>query len=252
MPDGPTIALTEISKRFGTGPLILDHVSFAAQAGEIVAIVGPSGCGKSTLLRIIAGLLKASSGSIEQAGPEVNPAFIFQDATLLPWADVADNIALPLRLKGAPRKARLARARDWAARVGLTDALDYFPRQLSGGMKMRVSIARALSLSPNLLLLDEPFGALDAITRNRLNEELLDLHRDSRWTAFFVTHSVNEAVFLSNRIVIMGDNPGRVSALIENPLPFPRNAHTRESLGFQQRVAETTARLHEVLIHESA
>jgi NitT/TauT family transport system ATP-binding protein len=119
-------------------------------------------------------------------------------------------------------------------------------------MKMRVSIARALSLSPNLLLLDEPFGALDAITRNRLNEELLDLHNDSKWTAFFVTHSVNEAVFLSNRIIILGTNPGRVSAVIENPLPFPRNSHTRESLEFQRRVAETTARLHEVLIDESA
>lgn len=252
MPDGPAIALAEISKQFGHGPLVLDRVSLSAHPGQIVAVVGPSGCGKSTLLRIIAGLLKASSGSIERAGPDVNAAFIFQDATLLPWAKVADNIALPLRLKGVARGERLARAREWAARVGLSDALAYYPRQLSGGMRMRVSIARALSLSPNLLLLDEPFGALDAITRNRLNEELLDLHGDSRWTAFFVTHSVNEAVFLSHRIVILGDNPGRVSAVIENPLPFPRNAHTRESLQFQQRVAETTARLHEVLIDASA
>ena len=252
MSHGPAIALTEISKRFDSGPLVLDRVSVSAQPGEIVAVVGPSGCGKSTLLRLIAGLLKSSSGSIEQAGPVSNPAFIFQDATLLPWADVLENIALPLRLKGMGKEKREKLARHWAERVGLEKALQYHPRQLSGGMQMRVSIARALSLSPNLLLLDEPFGALDAITRNRLNEELLDLHRDSKWTAFFVTHSVNEAVFLSNRIVIMGRNPGRVSAVIENTLPFPRNSHTRESLEFQQRVAETTARLHEVLVDESA
>ena len=252
MPSGPAIALTEISKRFGDGPTVLDRVSLSAQPGEIVAIVGPSGCGKSTLLRLVAGLLKASTGSIEQAGPVVNPAFIFQDATLLPWATVEQNIALPLRLKGHSRKKQEKVARYWAGRVGLEEVLHYHPRQLSGGMQMRVSIARALSLSPILLLLDEPFGALDAITRNRLNEELLDLHGDTNWTAFFVTHSVNEAVFLSNRIIILGRNPGRVSAVIENPLQSPRDSHTRESLEFQQRVAETTARLHEVLGCEGA
>jgi NitT/TauT family transport system ATP-binding protein len=197
-------------------------------------------------------LLKATSGTIEQAGPKGNPAFIFQDATLLPWATVQDNIALPLHLKKVSPQKRDKQALEWARRVGMEEVLNYYPRQLSGGMQMRVSIARALSLSPNLLLLDEPFGALDAITRNRLNEEFLDLHKDSRWTAFFVTHSVNEAVFLSHRIVILGRNPGRVSAVIENPLQFPRDAHTRESLEFQQRVAETTARLHEVLNRESA
>lgn len=247
MAEGPSIALVNVSKRFGEGPLVLEEVSLTAGPGEIVAIVGPSGCGKSTLLRIIADLIPASSGAIQASGTEVDPAFIFQDSTLLPWATVRTNIALPARLKGVPREAREDTASEWASRLGLQRALDYYPRQLSGGMKMRVSIARALSQSPNLLLLDEPFGALDAITRNRLNEELLELHGQSNWTAFFVTHSVSEAVFLSHRIVIMENHPGRVAAVIENPLPFPREAHTRELIEFQQRVAEATARLHEVL-----
>ena len=247
MADGPTITLDKISKRFGDGPLVLDEISLTAGSGEIVAIVGPSGCGKSTLLRLVADLLPASSGEITASGNEVDAAFIFQDPTLLPWATVRDNIALPGRLKGVSRSSREDSASDWASRLGLRRALDYYPRQLSGGMRMRVSIARALSQFPNLLLLDEPFGALDAITRNRLNEELLELHAQSGWTAFFVTHSVSEAVFLSHRIVIMENHPGRVAATMENPLPFPRDAHTRERVEFQQLVAEATAKLHEVL-----
>lgn len=247
MAEGPAITLRGIAKRFGDGPLVLKDISLEARPGEIVAVVGPSGCGKSTLLRIIAGLISKTAGTIHTGGPEVHPAFIFQDATLLPWARVLDNIALPLRLKGVARRERLETAREWARRVGLREAGGYYPRQLSGGMRMRVSIARALSTKPNLLLLDEPFGALDAITRNRLNEELLGLHADAGWTAFFVTHSVTEAVFLSHRVVILADSPGRISTVIENSLPFPRDARTRESLGFQQLVAETTARLQEVL-----
>ena len=247
MAEGPTISLERIGKRFEDGPLVLEDFSLTAQSGEIIAIVGTSGCGKSTLLRIIAGLIPASSGQIHHSGNPVDAAFIFQDATLLPWCTVRDNIALPHRLRGVERKDREQAARDWARRLGLQHALGYYPRQLSGGMRMRVSIARALSLFPNLLLLDEPFGALDAITRNRLNEELLELHGQSSWTAFFVTHSVSEAVFLSHRVVIMGSSPGRVAKVIENPLPFPRSAQTRESLEFQQRVAEATAHLHEVL-----
>ena len=174
-------------------------------------------------------------------------AFIFQDPNLLPWASVLDNVALPLRLNGIGRETRERVAAEWTRRVGLEAVPHYFPRQLSGGMRMRVSIARALATGPGVLLLDEPFGALDAITRNGLNEELLRLHRESRWTGFFVTHSVTEAVFLSHRVVIMGHNPGRVAAVLENTLPQPRDARTRESLEFQQRVAEATARLHEVL-----
>ena len=247
MPEGPAIQLQKVSKRFGDGPLVLDSVSLEADPGEIISIVGPSGCGKSTLLRMIAGLIKCSSGSLGHLGVEPIPAFIFQDATLLPWATVEENISLPLRLKGIPKKERIAVTRNWAHRVGLDGVGTYYPRQLSGGMKMRVSIARAFSLSPNTLLLDEPFGALDAITRNRLNEVLLGLHRDSGCTAFFVTHSVTEAVFLSHRMVILSPQPGRVTSLIRNPLPFPRDAHTRESLEFQQLVAEASAALNQSL-----
>ena len=244
--------MTGVSQRFGDGPLVLQDISLSAQPGEIVTIIGPSGCGKTTLLRIIAGLIHTNEGRMEHAGPAVHPAYIFQDATLLPWSTVEQNIGLPLRLKGTPKSKRVRIVRQWAEKVGLQGALGYYPRELSGGMKMRVSIARALSLKPNLLLLDEPFGALDAITRNRLNEELLDLHADSRWTAFFVTHSVTEAVFLSHRIIILTNNPGRIAAVLENPLSFPRNNHVRESLAFQQKVAEATARLQEVLPHEPA
>ncbi len=247
MAEGPAIRLTGISKRFGDGPPVLEGITLAAGPGEITAIVGPSGCGKSTLLRIIAGLLQPGAGSVSLPADGGPPAFIFQDATLLPWATVLDNIALPLRLDRAPRAAREAVAREWAGRMGLSPFLHYHPRQLSGGMRMRVSVARALCRDPRLLLLDEPFGALDAITRNRLNEELLGLHAAGRWTAFFVTHSVSEAVFLSHRVVILTPQPGRVARVLENPLPFPRDARTRESLEFQQRVAEATARLHEVL-----
>ncbi|MEX0322566.1 MAG: ABC transporter ATP-binding protein [Puniceicoccaceae bacterium] len=247
MPEGPEIRLQNISKRFGNGPLVLDKISIDAKPGEIIGVVGPSGCGKSTLLRIIADLIPASSGEIHHGGNSSEPAYIFQDSRLLPWATVLDNIALPHRLKGVARSERLALAEEWAGRMGLSEAASYFPRQLSGGMQMRVSIARALSLQPNLILLDEPFGALDAITRNRLNEELLLLHQQSGWTAFFVTHSVTEAVFLSHRILIMGNNPGTVSAVIENPLQFPRDAHARESIEFQKLSAEATAALHEVL-----
>ncbi len=247
MAEGPQIRLDNISKRFGSGPLVLDRISILAKPGEIIAVVGPSGCGKSTLLRIIANLIPFSSGEIHPDGNPSDPAYIFQDSRLLPWATVLENIALPLRLKGVDRNRRLEIAMEWADRMGLAEAASYFPRQLSGGMQMRVSIARALSLQPNLLLLDEPFGALDAITRNRLNEELLELHQQSGWTAFFVTHSVTEAVFLSHRILIMGNNPGSVSAVISNPLQFPRDAHTRETIEFQQLAAEATASLHEVL-----
>ena len=250
MPEGPAISLNGIAKRFGDGPLVLENTSLTTQPGEILGIIGPSGCGKSTLLRIIAGLLPMTSGTLDHGDHNVRPAFIFQDSTLLPWATVLENIALPLRLKGLAPQERLRVAGEWARQVGLQAAAHYHPRQLSGGMRMRVSIARALSLQPNLLLLDEPFGALDAITRNRLNEELLRLYAGARWTAFFVTHSVNEAVFLANRILILGTNPGTIRAMVENPLPYPREARTRESLAYQQCVADITSRLHQVLTHD--
>lgn len=252
MPEGPRVELRGIDKAFGGGPLVLEDISIQAEPGEIIAIVGPSGCGKSTLLRIIAGLLPAERGTVRLEGGRSDLAFIFQEATLLPWATVEDNIALPLRLQGMPRGGRCEMAREWARRLGLQDALRYYPRQLSGGMKMRVSIARALVTRPGLLLLDEPFASLDAITRNRLNEELRALRREAGWTAFVVTHSVSEAVFLSDRMVFLSSHPGRITAILDNPLPLDRDAHTRESLPFQQILAEATAALHNALNDEPA
>jgi NitT/TauT family transport system ATP-binding protein len=254
----PTIRLDHVGKRFGNGPEVLAGIDLTVQPGACVGVVGPSGCGKSTLLRIIAGLSPCSDGRVVFADSGGQPAtppamgFIFQDATLLPWLTVAANIATPLRLRGTPRAERAAAARRLAAMVGLEPVLGYYPRQLSGGMRMRVSIARALSLEPSVLLLDEPFGALDAITRNRLNEEFSAIQTRLGSTALFVTHSVNEAVFLCHRVLILDANPGRVAAEIAVPLPFPRDRATREDPVFHRLVAATSAALHRTLGKEDA
>lgn len=246
----PKIQLSGVRKRFDRGPWVLDGINLHAEPGEFISLVGPSGCGKSTLLRLIAGLTPATEGSITFEGnaagkPEM--AYIFQDSTLLPWLSVCANIATPLRLQGRPRSECRRIARELAGLVHLDPVLDFYPRQLSGGMQMRVSLARALSTSPQILLLDEPFGALDAITRNRLNEELLGIQEREQWTAFFVTHSVNEAVFLSNRILILSPIPGRVTAEINVDLPFPRTQQTRESRAFQDCVVKASSALQRIL-----
>jgi len=246
MHESPDIVLEKIGKRFGNGPPVLENLSLSVRPGELIAIIGPSGSGKSTLLRIIAGLLEPSEGCVRSASPDRGAAFIFQESTLLPWATVEENIALPLRLRGMKNGERLRIARSWAGKLGLRDACLLYPRQLSGGMRMRVSIARALCLETKLLLLDEPFGSLDAITRNTLNEELLELKAKTGWTGFFVTHSVTEAVFLADRILVLGHRRGAFH-LLDNPLPFPRTSATRASIAFQHRVADTTACLQEEL-----
>lgn len=246
MPPGPAIELDAIHFRYGDGPAVLEAVSFTSAPGELVAILGPSGCGKSTLLRLLAGLLQPNVGQIRPAPQSLSPAFIFQDPTLLAWASVVDNIALPLRLRGVSRPERTRAARHWAEAIGLGHALGYYPRQLSGGMKMRVSLARALITQPTLLLLDEPYSALDAITRNRLNEDLCALHRVEQWTAFFVTHSVTEAVFLASRILLLSSHPGRIARVWQSPLPPLRNAALRENPAFHQAVADVTAELNQL------
>ncbi|MEI6861477.1 MAG: ABC transporter ATP-binding protein [Verrucomicrobiota bacterium] len=247
-PASGIVELRDVAKKFGAGPPVLTDFSLAARSGEFLSFIGPSGCGKSTLLRLIAGLTDVSAGELrvdgrtpEQAASEL--AFVFQEPTLLPWLDVASNVEVPLHLRGAARPARTA-ARDGALRlVGLTGREAAYPRQLSGGQKMRVSLARALVLAPKILLLDEPFGALDEMTRERLQEELLTIRAQQGWTAFFVTHSVAEAVFLSDRIFVMSPQPGRLSAEIAVPLPQPRTAETRLSRRYQDLVVAVTRQL---------
>ncbi len=241
MAEPALVELRDVSKRFANGPLVLDRVSLSVAPGEFVSLVGPSGCGKSTLLRLVADLTAETSGHISVA--KVEQAFVFQDPTLLPWLNVERNVALPLKLRGAPAADRRAVAGRALELVRLADKSRAFPRQLSGGQRMRVSIARALSLSPQLLLLDEPFGALDEITREHLNEELLAIRQEQAWTALFVTHSVAEAVFLSHRIVVLSANPGRIHAEIPIDLPYPRTADTRLSRAYHDLVTETSRAL---------
>ena len=219
------IALEAVTKQFRGGALALKNVSIRVDKGEFVSLLGPSGCGKSTLLRLVSGLTPASAGSIAVNGmTPVNArelmSFIFQDATLLPWRTVEQNVGLGMELEHAARAARREKVAKMLELVGLTHVAQRYPRQLSGGMKMRVSIARALVSRPRILLMDEPFAALDEMSRDRLNEELLRLYLEQHWTVMFVTHSVAEAVFLSTRIVILAPYPGRVAHVVPVELPW--------------------------------
>ncbi|MEZ5276282.1 MAG: ABC transporter ATP-binding protein [Opitutaceae bacterium] len=241
----------DLGKRYGSGPAILDGISLSVASGEFVSLIGPSGCGKSTLLKLIAGLSPVTEGRLLVKGKaparaREKTAFIFQESTLLPWLTVIRNIETLLRIKKVGRKEARRIAEEMMERVRLGHVRDHHPRQLSGGMKMRVSIARALSVNPELLLLDEPFGALDEMTRDHLNEELLDLRSEHNWTALFVTHSVREAVFLSSRIVVLSANPGRVHRVIDVPLAYPRTGETRDSAEYQTLVTEVTHVLRSV------
>lgn len=240
----PMVKLTNTFKRFGD-TTVLEDINFEADKGEFISLVGPSGCGKSTLLKIIAGLYAASEGEVIVDG--MNPknareemAFIFQEANLLPWKRVQQNTELPLKLRGVSKERRIETAQKMLELVDLSHALDRFPWQLSGGMRMRVSIARALTLAPRVLLLDEPFGALDEMTRDNLNEDLLRIHARDQWTAFFVTHSAAEAVFLSNKVVVLSANPGRISQVIEIDLPTVRTAELREDTAYLNYVAKVS------------
>jgi NitT/TauT family transport system ATP-binding protein len=247
----PIVKFTAVRKRYGDGPLVLDDLNLDLRPGDFATFIGPSGCGKSTVLKLVSGLSPGTTGEVTVAGTAPRrardrQAFIFQDATLLPWLTTQANVELPLRLRGRPTAERKETARRMLSLVGLGPVSGYYPRQLSGGMKMRVSIARALTLAPQLLLLDEPFGALDEMTRNRLNEELLALRSQSPFTAMFVTHSVAEAVFLSNRIIVMAANPGRIHAEVPVDFGYPRPADLRERPEFQTKVNEVSRLLHEV------
>jgi NitT/TauT family transport system ATP-binding protein len=251
MPAAPLVEFREVSKRFGAGPVVLDRISFAATSGDFCSLIGPSGCGKSTALRLLAGLSPVTTGELIVDGrtPDAaaaDLAFVFQEPTLLPWLTVAGNIEIPQKLRGIAAAQRSATTRRVLELVRLSEKSGAFPRQLSGGQKMRVSIARALALAPKILLLDEPFGALDEMTREHLNEELLAIRQHEAWTAFFVTHSVAEAVFLSNRILVMAANPGRIHTEIPVTLAYPRTDETRLSRDYHDLVAHVSRVLRSV------
>ncbi|MCC7368136.1 MAG: ABC transporter ATP-binding protein [Chloroflexi bacterium] len=240
------IAIDHVGKVYNNGTVALEDISFDVHEGEFVSLVGPSGCGKSTLLRMVAGLGAISSGQIlveglppTKARQEKNDtAFVFQDANLMPWRTALGNVELPLELRGEGKEARRATAATALEQVGLGDALKAYPRELSGGMRMRVSLARALAAHPRLLMMDEPFGALDEITRQRLNGELLRLCSLANWTVVFVTHNVFEAVYLSTRILVMSARPGRIVAEVPVPLPHPRVPEIRTDPEFTRIVRE--------------
>jgi len=218
MPGSSVVSLRGVGKTFGSGTVALDGLDLDVRAGEFLSLLGPSGCGKSTALRIVAGLSEASRGSVTWSGetwPGGDEArrgigFVFQEPTLMPWATVFGNVYLPLKLTGVDRAAAAPRVEETLERVGLSEFKDAYPRELSGGMKMRVSIARALVTAPRVLLMDEPFAALDEITRFKLNDDLIALWRSLGMTVVFVTHSVFESVYLSQRVVVMRKRPGRV------------------------------------------
>jgi NitT/TauT family transport system ATP-binding protein len=226
------ISLSNVGRTFTNGVVALEGFNLTVRAGEFLSLLGPSGCGKSTALRIIAGLIEASRGTVTWPGgmeARRGLGFVFQEPTLMPWATVADNVFLPLKLAGAEKTAAKPRVMETLAHVGLTAFADAYPRELSGGMKMRVSIARALVTAPRVLLMDEPFAALDEITRFKLNDELIALWRALGMTVVFVTHSVFESVYLSQRVVVMTPRPGRVFTELAIDAPHPRDHRFRTS-----------------------
>lgn len=238
------LSLHGIGRRFADGTAALADVNADIEAGSFVSLVGPSGCGKSTLLRIIAGLEDPSSGQVTWSGgqPE-DVGYVFQDATLMPWATVADNVWLPHRLRGVSREEAQPQIIEALDRVGLAGRQTAYPRELSGGMRMRVSIARALSLRPRVLLMDEPFAALDEITREKLNDDLNDLWTEHKWTVLYVTHSVYEATYLSTRILVMPGSPGALVADVPVEAPAGRGDEWRADARFAQISADVTAQL---------
>jgi NitT/TauT family transport system ATP-binding protein len=238
----PLVSLRGVSKAFKSGTVALATLDLDIWEHEFLTLLGPSGCGKSTVLRIVAGLMDASGGKISWRGQR-DLGFVFQEPTLAPWSDVFDNVWLPLRLNGVSRSDAKSRVEEALANVGLTGFEGAFPRELSGGMKMRVSIARALVMKPSVLLMDEPFAALDEITRAKLNDDLIKLHGALGATIVFVTHSVYESVFLSSRICVMAPRPGRVVAELKIDPQTVRDEEYRLGPYYADRVREASAAL---------
>ena len=250
MPD--LVRLRGVSKVFANGVQALADVSLDVRTAEFLSVLGPSGCGKSTLLRLISGLATPSGGTIEGPGggrtaSDHELGFVFQEPTLLPWATALANVMLPFKLQGMAKSESEGRAPEALRLVGLGGFEQAYPRELSGGMKMRVSIARALVTAPRLLLMDEPFAALDEITRHRLNADLLALWESQRFTVVFVTHSVFESVFLSQRIAVMAARPGRVLSELVIDAPYPRSEAFRTSAEYAALCRLASARLGEAM-----
>jgi NitT/TauT family transport system ATP-binding protein len=245
------VSLRAVSKEFGKGGVVaLQDIDLELGPGEFVSLIGPSGCGKSTLLRIVGDLIEPSAGEVVVNGKPAHQArldrdygIVFQDAVLFDWRTVAKNIGLPLEMMRWSRRKRAERVEEMLDLVELTGFGDHHPWQLSGGMQQRVSIARALAFHPPLLLMDEPFGALDEMTRERLNLELLRIWEASGNTVIFVTHSIAEAVFLSTRVVVMSPRPGRIAGMVDVDLPQPRGIETREQPRFAELVREVRRQL---------
>ncbi|NEP57399.1 MAG: ABC transporter ATP-binding protein [Symploca sp. SIO2G7] len=246
----PLISLSKVNKFFENGTHALKNLNLTIVPGEFISLVGPSGCGKSTLLRIIAGLTTQSSGTIKWRDhtDKKNLAFVFQEPALMPWSTVSGNVRLPLKLAGTPKKEVDYAIKQALQLVQLERFAKSYPRQLSGGMKMRVSIARALVTSPTVLLMDEPFGSLDDITRTQLNIELLSLWSQQRWTIIFITHNIYEAVYLSNRVVVMTPRPGRVVADIAINQPYPRSEAFRTSLDYSRYCQQVASELSQGMV----
>ncbi|HTP08987.1 MAG TPA: ABC transporter ATP-binding protein [Anaerolineae bacterium] len=253
----PIVSVQNVSKLYSGASAgnthALSRVSLEIQPGDFVALLGPSGCGKSTLLRLIADLIEPSEGQITIKGKSPRQArldrdygFVFQAPVLYDWRSVLRNVQLPLEVMKFPAAERDHRARDMLQLVGLKDFERHYPWQLSGGMQQRVSIARALAFKPSILLMDEPFGALDELTRERMNTELLNIWSQTETTVIFVTHSIAEAVFLSNRVVVMTPRPGRIEKIVDIDLPRPRNFETREQARYFELITEVREGLREV------
>jgi NitT/TauT family transport system ATP-binding protein len=236
-----TARFDAVSMVFPDGTRALDCVSLEIRRGELVSLVGPSGCGKSTILRLLAGFEQPTAGTVATNGQALG--YVFQDATLLPWRSVLENVVLPAELAGTPKAEAVERAHVAIRRVGLTGFEGHRPAQLSGGMRMRTSIARALTLQPRLFLFDEPFGSLDEITRERLNEELASLFVLDPFAGLFVTHSVPESVYLSTRVVVLSGRPGRIVADIEVPFAYPRLPQLRYTAAFAEVAGEVSSAL---------
>ena len=243
-PATPLLAFAGVGRTFPDGTQALRGVDLTVDRGEFVSVVGPSGCGKSTLLRLASGLDRETEGTTSVASSRVG--YVFQDPTLLPWRSVRRNVELLAELEKMPKAVRQAKVSEAIALVGLDGFEKHRPRSLSGGMRMRVSLARSLVLEPDVFLFDEPFGALDEMTRERLNSELLALFASRRFAALFITHSVSEAVFLSTRVVVMSPRPGRILGDVPVPFPYPREPELRYSEEFAKVAGEVSDLLRDV------